>query len=195
MEADFGSLDFCYLLPSPSTPSSATKVRLGSIERGFESLPRTLFLTIRGPSPTMRLLKYNDDGDFSLTNFFESDIPKYAILSHTWGQDSEEVTFADIMNKTGENKLGFEKIKFCGEQAKRDGLLYFWVDTCCINKENNAELSRSINSMFRWYRNASRCYVYLSDVPRPIIDINNYSPQSWESDFRRSRWFTRGWAL
>ncbi|KAH8651540.1 beta transducin-like protein HET-E2C*40 [Tricladium varicosporioides] len=143
----------------------------------------------------MRLLKYNDDGDFSLTNFFESDIPKYAILSHTWGQDSEEVTFADIMNRTGENKPGFKKIKFCGEQARRDGLLYFWVDTCCINKENNAELSRSINSMFRWYRNASRCYVYLSDVPRPIVDMNNYSSPTWESDFRRSKWFTRGWTL
>jgi hypothetical protein len=145
----------------------------------------------------MRLLRYNDDDTFGLTSFFESDnlIPQYAILSHTWGRESEEVTFADMNDGTSNNKLGFAKIKFCGEQARRDGLLYFWVDTCCIDKENGAELARSINSMFRWYRNASRCYVYLSDVPSRTVDMHNCSPQLWESDFRRSRWFTRGWTL
>ena len=44
----------------------------------------------------MRLLQYNSDGDFSLTEFFESDIPKYAILSHRWG--AEEITFEDLIN-------------------------------------------------------------------------------------------------
>jgi hypothetical protein len=33
--------------------------------------------------------------------------------------------------------------------AKRDGLQYFWVDTCCIDKSNNVELQEAINSMFR----------------------------------------------
>jgi len=134
----------------------------------------------------MRLLQYNNDGDFSLTEFDESDIPEYAILSHTWEQDnSKEVTYAEVMGGTGQGKEGFKKIRFCGEQARQNGLAYFWVDTCCINKQNKAELTHSINSMFRWYRNASRCYVYLSDV----------STRNWEVSFRESRWFTRGWTL
>ena len=33
--------------------------------------------------------------------------------------------------------------------AIQGGLQYFWIDTCCINKANNAELSNAINSMFR----------------------------------------------
>jgi hypothetical protein len=33
--------------------------------------------------------------------------------------------------------------KFCGERAARDGLRYFWVDSCCINKEIKAELSQA----------------------------------------------------
>jgi hypothetical protein len=40
--------------------------------------------------------------------------------------------------------------------------------------------------MFRWYQNAAKCYVYLSDV----LDD--------DKDGRfllRSRWFTRGWTL
>ena len=50
--------------------------------------------------------------------------------------------------------------------------------------------------MFRWYRNAAKCYVYLSDVPRPAFDTNDKSNQlPWELAFRKSRWFTRGWTL
>ncbi|KAF2804816.1 NACHT-domain-containing protein [Mytilinidion resinicola] len=81
-----------------------------------------------------------------------------------------------------------------GEQAKQDGLQYFWIDTCCIDKKNDAELSRSINSMFRWYRNATRCYVYLSDVSSPPLDTNVESnPRSWELNFWNIRWFTWFW--
>ena len=145
----------------------------------------------------MRLLQRNSAGQLSLTEDLIGDgIPKYAILSHTWGADAEEVTFEDMINGTGEDKPGYEKIRFCGEQARQDGLLYFWIDTCCINKRNDAELSRSINNMFRWYRNATRCYVYLSDVPSLLVDVNNNcNPRPWESDIQESRWFTRGWTL
>ena len=144
----------------------------------------------------MRFLERNNSSEFSLTQDFGDDIPRYAILSHTWGADTEEVTFRDLMDGTGKNKAGYDKIRFCGEQARRDGLQYFWVDTCCIDKSNNNELSEAINSMFRWYRNAAKCYVYLSDVPRPAFDTNDKSNQQpWESAFRKSRWFTRGWTL
>jgi hypothetical protein len=141
----------------------------------------------------MRLLQYNNDGDFSLTEFFESDIPQYAILSHRWG--AEEVTFKDLADGTSKSKAGYGKILFCGEQARRDGLQYFWVDTCCIDKSNSTELAEAINSMFRWYRDATRCYVYLPDVSRPRSDSADSSNEAWELTFRKSEWFTRGWTL
>ena len=145
----------------------------------------------------MRLLECNDDGEFSLTkDLVSGKIPEYAILSHTWGADTEEVTYSDLIDGTGKNKVGYEKIRFCGEQARRDGLHNFWVDTCCIDKSNNNELTEAINSMFRWYRNATKCYVYLSDVSSPGNDIGDKSDQLlWEMSFRTSRWFTRGWTL
>jgi len=145
----------------------------------------------------MRLLERNHAGEFSLTKDLVGDdkIPPYAILSHTW-RESEEVTFKDLMDGTGTSKPGYDKIRFCGEQARRDGLQYFWVDTCCIDKSNSTELSEAINSMFRWYRNAAKCYVYLSDVSRPAFEANDkFSQLPWESTFRKSRWFTRGWTL
>src|SRR5262245_2185427 len=48
--------------------------------------------------------------------------------------------------------------------------------------------------MFRWYRNASRCYVYLSDVST-AKQKGNDDTSKWEFTFQRSRWFTRGWTL
>ena len=147
----------------------------------------------------MRLLKRNKTGEFSLTKDLvggRDDIPHYAIRSHTWGPDTEEVSFNDMMDGTNMNKSGYEKIRFCGEQARRDGLQYFWIDTCCIDKSSSAELQEAINSMFQWYRNAAKCYVYLADVSRPALDVDDTPSQlAWDSSFRRSRWFTRGWTL
>jgi len=145
----------------------------------------------------MRLLDRKNDSEFSLTkDFVSDDIPRYAILSHTWGVDTEEVTFRDLMDGTGKNKAGYNKIRFCAEQARRDGLQYFWVDTCCIDKSNSTELAEAINSMFRWYRDATKCYVYLSDVSITKRKASNQlSDFTWESAFRASKWFTRGWTL
>jgi hypothetical protein len=80
----------------------------------------------------MCLLLCSKTGKFSLTKDFVGDdpIPPYAILSHTWLADTEEPTFKDLTNGTGKKKLGYEKIRFCGEQARQNGLQYFWVDTC-----------------------------------------------------------------
>lgn len=44
----------------------------------------------------MRLLQYSDTGDYRLTYCSDRAIPPYAILSHTWGPDMEEVTFRDL---------------------------------------------------------------------------------------------------
>jgi hypothetical protein len=147
--------------------------------------------------PRMRLLKRNNTGEFSLTKDLVSEdmIPRYAILSHTWGVDTEEVSFKDMIDGTGiSNPAGYDKIRFCGEQARRDDLQHFWIDTCCIDKSSSTELQEAINSTFRWYRNAAKCYVYLADVSRPALGADGKPSQPpWESSFRKSRWFTRGW--
>ena len=103
----------------------------------------------------MRLLKYGPLGEISLTEDLVDDIPAYTILSHTWGADADEVTFDDIERGQGKSKAGYEKIRFCARQARKNGLQYFWVDTCCINKSNHTELSEAIASMFRWYHGGS----------------------------------------
>ncbi|KAL6709273.1 hypothetical protein ACN47E_001680 [Coniothyrium glycines] len=144
----------------------------------------------------MRLLQRLAGGHYQLVSFHDDDLtPPYAILSHTWSE-GQEVTYRDLIDGTGHNKTGFAKIHFCNEQAVVDGLHYFWVDTCCIDKSSSNELSTAINSMFKYYQRATKCYVYLADVSVPEQVSNVAAIQTtWADAFQRSRWFTRGWTL
>ncbi|KAH0445037.1 het domain-containing protein [Colletotrichum camelliae] len=158
----------------------------------------------------MRLINVDT---LELEEFFDDDIPKYAILSHTWGH--EEVSFQDLcwlheyehnrtvyasivalVSQIGQNmankaaairqRAGFDKIVQSARLAKSKHMLrYVWVDTCCIDKSSSAELSEAINSMFRWYQRSDICIAFLSDVCEDLDDCC----------LEDSRWFTRGWTL
>ncbi|KAI2783557.1 HET-domain-containing protein [Daldinia loculata] len=130
--------------------------------------------------------------------------PPFAILSHTWGED--EVTFQMYSGPEAESRKGYRKIEFMCRQAKKDGLQYAWIDTVCMDKTSSAELTESINSMYRWYKDSVVCYVYMEDVPRecPLLtgkDDQESDPESdpdlqpWIGAFKSARWFTRGWTL
>jgi hypothetical protein len=136
-------------------------------------------------------------------NGAESAIPLYAILSHTWG--NEEITFQDITQQPLEmlrHREAFYKVQECCAQARKDSYGYVWIDTCCIDKTSSAELSEAINSMFKWYQQASLCYVFLSDFDTTFsygfTETSNGRVVRLESadiSFFSSRWFTRGWTL
>ncbi|RMZ43851.1 hypothetical protein CA14_004034 [Aspergillus flavus] len=125
---------------------------------------------------------------FALEEFFNEQVPPYAILSHTWGNDEDEVSFRDITERNTGDASWPVKFKGCCERAEKDGFTHAWIDTCCIDKTNSVELGEAINSMFRWYSNASVCYVYFSDV---TTDDRKQLP----SQISPSRWFQRGWTL
>ncbi|THU95434.1 HET-domain-containing protein [Dendrothele bispora CBS 962.96] len=136
----------------------------------------------------MRLLNTKT---FLLQEFY-TDVPPYAILSHTWGK--REVTFQDMQNtdaiKTREDlQAGWSKVKKACEHAHNYSFEWIWIDSCCINKESSAELSEALNSMYQYYEDAEVCYVYLSDVS------GKEDPRDPSSTFRVSRWFKRGWTL
>lgn len=160
----------------------------------------------------MRLLSTHQ---IKVIEFNGSNIPRYAILSHTWADG--EVLLQDLVDlgsvswgrgvegDDGSNshngprpgprpvftKQAFAKLQRSAALARRNGFDYIWVDTCCIDKTSSTELSEAINSMYRWYQEADVCYAYLADV-RPA---GTEDPMDRRSSFRHSRWFTRGWTL
>ncbi|EIW58146.1 HET-domain-containing protein, partial [Trametes versicolor FP-101664 SS1] len=131
---------------------------------------------------------------------------RYAILSHVWRQEGEQ-TYQDLLalqvdvnasrSAPSDAKLPADevllkacpKIRAACAYALSEGFEYLWIDSCCIDKGSSAELSEAINSMYRWYSQATVCYAFLSDVS------SGQNPSARPSEFRRSRWFTRGWTL
>ena len=159
----------------------------------------------------MRLLHAKD---LVFDEFFDDNCPDYAILSHRWFSQKEELTYRDFLDGKKRETKGYAKITATCEKALAHKYEWIWVDTCCIDKTSSAELTEAINSMFRWYQNAKECYVYLYDVtweekydnssaqssmthlsPSSAASSKlNGSPASRQS-FRDSDWHTRGWTL
>jgi hypothetical protein len=144
----------------------------------------------------MRLINVRN---YHLETFLGSNIPPYAILSHTWGHN--EITFEQMplqvpsavadTNPEEDLEGGYMKIIYACKQALSDGLNYAWVDTCCIDKSSSAELTEAINSMFQWYHQAAVCYAYLSDIEND----SRLHGMMISHGIERSKWFSRGWTL
>jgi hypothetical protein len=167
-------------LRSPAVPHRLTEPHFPSL---LLSTPLYALVSYRLQTSSISKMWLIDTRRLKLKYITNPEDYKYAILSHTWGDD--EVTFEEIKNlSVAGRKTGYEKIRRTCERASKQGLSWAWVDTCCIDKSSSAELSESINSMFQWYRLAAVCYAWLEDW-------DGATPES----MRNSRWFTRGWTL
>lgn len=144
----------------------------------------------------MRLIRASSidrPDELAFKDFPVSQLPPYAILSHTWRND--EVIWADIQRGTATQKPSFDKIRHCCLQALKDGLEWVWIDSCCIDKSSSAELSEAINSMYNWYQQADICYAHLEGVSAAVDVTKVTSVGGGGGEFARCRWFSRGWTL
>ncbi|KAM0818585.1 putative Heterokaryon incompatibility protein-domain-containing protein [Seiridium cardinale] len=96
------------------------------------------------------------------------EIPKYAMLSHTWGDG--EISFQDLnepQSSTWRQHKAYHKLEGSCRKAIKHGYDWIWIDTCCIDKSSSTELSEV-------------CYVYMADLaPGQRLHAGK-------------RWFTRG---
>ncbi|KAH8588944.1 heterokaryon incompatibility protein-domain-containing protein, partial [Bisporella sp. PMI_857] len=138
-----------------------------------------------------------------LEEFFGDDIPRYAIISHTWTRN-QEITFQEwtancrlLSQMNQPRKKGYDKIESACRVARNSRLKHLWVDTNCIDKSSSAELSEAINSMFSWYNKSAVCFAYLEDVSVDGPRSRRHGEERYYLDrsFEESKWFTRGWTL
>ncbi|KAK4891245.1 hypothetical protein LTR27_010182 [Elasticomyces elasticus] len=147
----------------------------------------------------MRLLQLKT---LEFEEFFDDDIPPYAILSHRWSK--HEISHKDLRKKRDLTSAGYAKIEGFVAVAQRrfqpafmrtpSGVLHWqdtevewgWHDTVCIDKSSSSDLSEAINSMWRYYEHSTFCAVYLADVP-------STNEAAMYEAFEKSEWFTRGW--
>lgn len=108
------------------------------------------------------------------------------MLSHRW--EEKEPLLYDIQGKVV-YKLnpvgGIVKLQSFCNAARKEGYRWAWVDTCCIDQNNNVELQKSLNSMFTWYRQSALTIVYLSDVP-PLSKSGALAKSTWNAGMDRS---------
>ncbi|KAG9221251.1 hypothetical protein CCMSSC00406_0008914 [Pleurotus cornucopiae] len=113
---------------------------------------------------------------------------QYAILSHRWYQDEEELSFVDVSNISDpgvQAKKGFRKlIGFSNVVKSLYGSRYLWVDSACIDE---ADRNASIPLMFAWYRRAYVCVIYFSTISSAATSDTPFAS--------RDPWSTRGWTL
>ncbi|KAG8217011.1 hypothetical protein J3R82DRAFT_7325 [Butyriboletus roseoflavus] len=109
------------------------------------------------------------------------EIVKYVVLSHRCGETSGEASYQDIASRRRRVARFKKLVQFC-ETSRRLGCKLAWVDTCCIDKTDTAELSEANHATYKWYANSSLCIVYLAEST------------SYE-DWVRESWFTDSWTL
>ncbi|KIW76891.1 hypothetical protein Z517_09335 [Fonsecaea pedrosoi CBS 271.37] len=108
---------------------------------GLPTAPRSI-VNIAGAA-SYSIYRKHRTRELCLAGDLQDDIPPYAILPHTWADDSDQVIHDDLQHKSFMNNACFAKIRFRGGQAKNDNLEYFWMDTCGINKATNTEYSEA----------------------------------------------------
>ncbi|KAK7464312.1 37S ribosomal protein S22 [Stygiomarasmius scandens] len=139
--------------------------------------------------------RWNLDEEISYKDFFA-----YEPLSFQWNSEVTEITQNDINIREVSGRLsevptelmdksGYKKILGACRQARLDGIHYLWVDTCCIEQGNHADVNKNVTSMYAYYQNAQICYVYLADVEDKLDMFWEFGKQSG------SEWFQRGWTL
>ncbi|KAI4157659.1 MAG: hypothetical protein LQ342_008106 [Letrouitia transgressa] len=112
---------------------------------------------------------------------------------------AREVTLQDLrrwslghLRRNAALRASLEKIRGCCGRALAEGQRYVWIDSCCIDRTNLFEVSESIRSMFRWYRDAACCFAYLWDVDGGGAGGLR---RKTEGQQEYSEWFSRGWTL
>ena len=130
---------------------------------GFHYFIQIVAHIVRHAQARICLIKSKLGGGFKLSTFNNNNIPPYVILSHIQLEE-EEVVYNKLVASQGKNKASYAKLCFCRERAVNNSLNYFWVDTCYINKWDNNKLSIALNSIFRQYQHATKCYIHLLDI-------------------------------
>ncbi|KAF3804813.1 hypothetical protein GCG54_00004082 [Colletotrichum gloeosporioides] len=129
------------LLPSPPLPSSSA------------SAPDSPSLILHASSPptyphfgsAVPIILWNIDTNTCHT--FNEDPPEYITLSHSHEEDTEE----DIETL---------RLDFITYVAKEHCISYAWLDPHCMGQTQD-EISRSVESMFKYYQGARFCCVWL----------------------------------
>lgn len=132
---------------------------------------------------------------------------EYFTVSHVW--KSGNFTMVD-----GQLSRGSKGYPWLERMSKLLGIVYAWIDTCCINQDDLQDKKREVPKMGEYYSNATACAVLPDSEKRDVDDLiasikilfstntQFVAPaHAWAltcvyySRFLRDIWFTRIWTV
>ena len=153
----------------------------------------------------MRLLNTKT---LTLQFFRDRETPPYVALSLV--HEGDEIMYADLEEMVMLQRLGREEPyehlskRSCSDKLRKRcrvaleaGYDWIWIGLCCIDWSSEVEVNENINMEYERFRNASICFVYLSDVHDMVVneDRTLVSDRSAIEAFQSSAWFTRSWTV
>ena len=102
--------------------------------------------------------------DYHLSSELNTERPEYEALSYVWGSDTDRL-FAWVGN-SHDHSVPMTKNLYAALERLRNGSLarYLWVDSVCINQEDDDERSRQVANMAKIYHYAKCVVVWLEEV-------------------------------
>ncbi|KAL4081386.1 hypothetical protein V8B97DRAFT_17785 [Scleroderma yunnanense] len=141
------------------------------------------------------------DCETNVLEFRNDKTMAYAILSYRWSGQGVSYKEMTKLAKIGiqerdqvRRRYGYRQILNSCEQAKRDRYEWLWVDACCIDRRNAAEVVEANNATYRWFENSSICYVYLDDVSGTSLPTGR-DDEKYSTSNGWPEWFSRAWTL
>lgn len=102
--------------------------------------------------------------DYRLSSEVNTERPEYEALSYVWGLDADQ-----LLASVGDHGhvVPMTKNLYAALQRLRNGSLarYLWVDSVCINQDDDEERSRQVANMAKIYHYAKCVVVWLEEVP------------------------------
>ena len=137
----------------------------------------------------LRNMKLLHTQTYRLDEFFDSDYPTYAILSHTW-RSSDALSSSHLAYDPRLDRClpVHEKVIQACQKADSHGIHHLWVDSLCIDASSTADIDEAVNGSFRWLRKSALCLAYLDDLP---ADGSVLGENTW----RHCRYWSRAWTL
>jgi hypothetical protein len=148
-------------------------------------------------------MKFLETASLDRVSFVDRPPSEYAILSYTWTQPSDELTYCDAGNLSrdslagkewpGRRTAGFRRVLQACQQARERNIRYLWVDSIGTDQSSSADVAESVTASFSLVWHAALCIVHLSDLSPttgeepPLADL--------EKALSGCHWFSRGWTL
>jgi hypothetical protein len=111
---------------------------------------------------------------FDKREYADLKVDHFDILTHVWGETCEAYD-CKIDGVSWKVILSQRKIENIKRLIVKADIKYLWVDSLCLNQQDEAEMDAEVLKMYEYYKSARKCYALMEmhDVWKPQNIVND----------------------